>query len=120
MGASSRLRAGNLQVCFPQRDEPRTGDWRWGARDSLGCDLQPLAAKGAQKGRALWAPDESLARLHATGHITQGPLLLFFLDLFLSVPVAFLRVRGIGRKGDEPGFALLAKQTHRHSHTKPQ
>ena len=43
-----------------------------------------------------------------------GPLLLFLLDLFPSVPVASLRAWGIGRKGDEPRFALLAKQTHTH------
>lgn len=35
-------------------------------------------------GRALEAPDESLALLHATGLIAQALLLLFLLNLFLT------------------------------------
>lgn len=63
-------------------------------------------------GRALEVPDVSLALLHAIGLMAQAPFLLFLLNLLPSVPVAFLRVWGIGRKGDEPRVAFLAKQTH--------
>lgn len=55
----------------------------------------------------LWLGSMPLASSHR-------PFASFPLDLFPSVPVAFLRVWGIGRKGDEPRFALLAKQTHTH------
>lgn len=80
-------------------------------RDSLHVVPSPLLWDSG-RGGALVAPDASLAWLCATGLMTQAPLLLFLLNLFPNVPVAFLRVRGIGRKGDEPRFASLAKQTH--------
>lgn len=79
-------------------------------------DSPQLAPMGWPEGRALEAPDESLALLHATGLITQAPLLLVLLNLSPRAPVAFLRVWGIGRKGDEPRVASLVKQTH----TQPQ
>lgn len=109
------LRAGNPRVSSPSR----------GAREGpSGSSLSGLWSAACCPGRGHREGSRSLtgtsgpAPCHCPPRV--GPFASFSSRPPPSVPVAFLRACGIGRKGDEPRVALLAKQTHTRTHTQPQ
>lgn len=89
----------------------RDGEVRLGSKDSVVWVI--ACSHGTVDREAAGGP---LALLHAAGLTAQTTLLPSLLVLFPSVPMAFLRVWSIGRKGHEPRVALLTKLTH----TRPQ